>query len=144
MIEIHWNNIDRVIAGVSALAEAVNTAHLFHWAEEVGFAGETGIRDSILAGGQVRTKKGGPRYKSGKMFNSVGSRTVMGAGEAISNAGYGLGGTTPVWTEWQEGGTSRGIPPMHSMEEANKEMAEQVTPAGNRMVRNIRSEWNKI
>lgn len=143
-MQITWTNAHLVAAGVGRLAGAVETRHVQNWGDDVGRSGTKAIQRVIQAGGMNPTKKGGPRIKSGEMFNSAEDKTISGGGVAFVRAGYGIDTTTPRHTLWQEGGTRRGITPMLSIVQAELEMEKEMAESGDRMLMKIRTEWDAI
>lgn len=139
---ITWDNAAEKAAGMAALAAAVGTKHTYDWADDVAQVGEDSIRETIQDGGVVPTKKGGPRIKSGSMFASVSSRAYAGGGNGHATAGF-LDGPPPH-TIWQEGGTSRGIPPMVAVPMAAIKMEIAADTLGLVMLADIAGEWNAI
>lgn len=89
--------------------------------------GRSRMRQIIMAGGINKTKKGGPRVKSGKMLGSVEGEAHIN-GRARVQGKFGFSDDTPIWTKWQEKGTKNGprIPAMLAYNTANKEMVEEL------------------
>ena len=89
------------------------------------------MRTRILTGGQKnRVLTGGPRIRSGAMFNAVGSKMSLTSGGRAQGQ-YGYINDPPYWTIFQEDGTRNGIIPLHALqlasETARRNMAEQVS-----------------
>lgn len=100
-------------------------------AEEVVAAelekGVSRMRQIILSGGINKTKKGGPRVKSGKMLGSVEGK-ISGSSNTRVQAKFGFSDDAPAWTLWQEKGTYGGerISQMLAFTTANKELADSL------------------
>lgn len=141
---ITFDNAQAKAAGMGALAARVGTVHARNWGNAVAKKGEKTIQDVIMAGGMNPTKKGGPRVKSGAMYDSVDSETRVAGGVADVFAGIGWNKVPPLHALFQEGGTSRGVTPMLAIPMALMEMADEVDDAGHRTMMNIQGEWNGI
>lgn len=141
---IIWLNITEKAAGMNALAARVGTVHIHDWTEDVAEAGSDRVREVITLGGMTPTKKGGPRIKSGSMIASVDNNVSAGGGLGFAQAGFGVKGGTPAHTKWQEHGTSRGIPAMMAIPQAQIRMDKEATDAGERMMARIAGEWDAI
>lgn len=64
------------------------------------------MRAIVLSGGINATQKGGPRVKTGQMFNAIdGNVSVNGRGRVQGE--FGFAQDAPEWTLYQEAGTSR-------------------------------------
>ena len=139
---ITWDNAAEKAAGIAALAARVGTEHIYQWTDRVANEGEESVIRTVNNGGVIATKKGGPRIKSGAMIGSANSRVVAGGGMGEATAGF-LDGP-PAHTIWQEGGTSRGIPPMLAIPMLNIDMGIAAENYGQRMLAEIAGEWNAI
>lgn len=140
---ITWDNAAQKAAGMSALSARVGSAHVLDWAADVAEDGAEQVKDTIQSGGVISTKKGGPRIKSGQMIGTVAPKTeLFGDGSALAHAGWPNGG--PDHTIWQEKGTSRGIPPMMSLEMSKIRMSMALPVRGVDMLTRIKGEWNAI
>lgn len=89
--------------------------------------GRSRMRQIIMSGGMNATKKGGPRVKSGKMLSSVEGKASIN-GRARVQGQFGFSDSAPVWTKWQEKGTTTGsrIPAMLAYTTANKELVDEL------------------
>lgn len=83
------------------------------------------MRNIIMSGGINPTKKGGPRVKSGRMINSVQGVAFLN-GRARVQGKFGFSDSAPIWTKWQEKGTTKGsrIPAMLAYNTANRELVQ--------------------
>lgn len=148
MVNITWLNAGQKGAAMQGLANRVRTAHITQWVEDVAEAGEKEVERTIMSGGVTRTKKGGPRIKSGSMLGAVGNETeIWGDGSGNAYSGWPDGG--PLHTIFQERGTlSRGapsgIPPMMAIEMAQVRMSMEIPVAGQKMLANIAGEWEAL
>jgi len=131
MIIVTFDNAAQKAAGMHALAERVGNHHVQQWAEDVAEAGETTIQ-------------GIARVDTGAMKGSVSSRATGGGGSGFAEAGYGVGGSAPFYTKFQEYGTRHGITPMESLIAGEMAMEVAADNSGLKMLANIAAEWNAI
>lgn len=147
-MEITWTNAAQKAAGISALAARVGTTHVRQWTEDVAEAGEREVKNTIMSGGVIATKKGGPRVKTGAMLGAVSKQVeVFGDGSGNAIAGWPDGG--PMHTVFQEHGTRSkgapsGVPPMMAIPMAQIRMSMEIPVAGTNMLANIAREWDAI
>ena len=142
MVVIVWENAAQKAAGMAALAKRITPMHAIDWAETVGEIGERSFRETVEMGGVIRTKKGGPRIDTGAMIGSVDNIVTSTGSGAQVKSGF-LDGRPP-WTRYQEGGTSRGVPPMLAVPQARMEMSLAAKSEGDHMLTKIQGEWNAI
>lgn|SRR5690606_29365588 len=131
MYTITWTNAQQKAAGMSRLADRVETHHVYDWAEDVSEAGRRTIEDIA-------------RVDTGWMESSVGKQSTAMGGVGVAEAGYGLIKAHPYYTKFQEYGTRHGIKPMYSVPAGAQAMEIAAQDDGMRMLGRIAAEWNAI
>lgn len=160
MITITWTNTQEKAMGMGLLADRVGTVYTHRWGQAVGQAGKESTQQSVVDQGINKTAKGGPRIRSGDMFDSADAVTVtMGS---VANVSAGFINGPPKHTEYQERGTmgrridsenprlkptkgtGSGIPAMLAIPEAIVAMTVEADNSGMKMLASIARDWNTI
>lgn len=146
-IVVTWVDRRAKAAAIRAIIPPAQTTDLLDWGDDVSEAGERALQAAVNRGFGFggSTKKGGPRVESGSMLASAGGESRITAGMGFAEAGFGVGGTpAPVWTKWQEYGTSRGIAPMLAVPEAIYAMNIRMPEATDEYFNKTKARWEAI
>lgn len=144
MMIITWTNAAQKAAGMRNLSTSIALKHVPAWTRAVADEGWKTIDE--LA-----------REDTSVMRSSVTRTALSHGGSGTAVAGYGVAGIeAPFYTKFQElgtkpngkpayrGGNGKGITAMLSVPAGAKAMEIEASDSGERMMRNIRGEWNAI